>query len=122
MLLLDRSKSSPRAQRVARVELNAAAAAVPDVAVAPARFSTNPLAALMAGHVLQDGEVILLILKPSLWFILLSALRFVAVVVILMMAAALLDGRLPGRQSRYQELGLFIIAGRCMWAVLQWMG
>ena len=80
------------------------------------------LAALLAGHVLQDGEVIPPILKPSLWFIVLSALRFVAVVVILMMAVALADGRMPGRESYYQELGLFVITGRMMWSVLQWMG
>ena len=55
---------------------------------APRLIAVN-LAALMAGHVLQDGEIVLLILKPSLWFIVLGAMRFVAVVVILMMAAAL---------------------------------
>lgn len=88
--------------------------------VAPNRSTS--LAVLLAGHVLQDGELVLLIIKPSLWFIVISALRFIAVVLILMISAALLDNRLPGRNVAYQELGLFAISGRIMWSVLQWMG
>lgn len=97
------------------------AAAQGDAVVAPARAGTS-LAALFAGHVLQDGELILLLIKPSLWFVLLTSLKFVAAVLILMIGAALLDQQLPGRNSVYQELGLFILAGRVMWAALQWMG
>jgi hypothetical protein len=90
------------------------------VAIAPPRSATS-IATVLTSHLLQDGEVVLLILKPSLWFILLSALRFVAVVLILMIAARLLDQRLPGGNLAYQELGLFVLAGRVMWSVLQWM-
>ena len=97
------------------------AAAQGDAVVVPARAGTS-LAALFAGHVLQDGELILLLIKPSLWFVLLSSLKFVAVALILMISAALLDPQLPGRNSVYQEFGLFVIAGRVMWAALQWMG
>jgi hypothetical protein len=97
------------------------AAAHGDAVVVPHRTGTS-LAALFAGHVLQDGELILLLIKPSLWFILLSSLKFIAVVLILMIAAALLDQQLPGQNSVYQEFGLFVLAGRIMWAALQWMG
>ena len=82
----------------------------------------SSLAALLAGHILQDGEIVLLILKPSLWFMLLSTLRFAAVVLIMMIAAKILDPELPGQNIVYQELGIFMLAGRLMFAVLQWMG
>lgn len=99
----------------------AAVAGAENVAIAPPRTSTS-IATVLTSHLLQDGEVVLLILKPSLWFILLTALRFVAVVLILMIAAKLLETRLPGNSLAYQELGLFFLAGRIMWSVLQWMG
>jgi hypothetical protein len=97
------------------------AAAQGDAVVSPHRASTS-LAALFAGHVLLDGELILLLIKPSLWFIPLSSLKFIAVVLIGMIGAAIFDRQLPGRNSAYQELGLFILSGRIMWGALQWMG
>lgn len=97
------------------------AAAQGEAVVAPNRASTT-LAALFAGHVLQDGELILLLIKPSLWFVVLSGLKFIGVVLIAMIGAAILDQQLPGRNSVYQELGLFVLAGRVMWGALQWMG
>ncbi|CAN5601793.1 hypothetical protein BH09PLA1_BH09PLA1_34690 [soil metagenome] len=97
------------------------AAAQGDAVVVPARANTS-LATLFAGHMLQDGEAILLLIKPSLWFILLSGLKFIGVVLIMMIGAKLIDDRLPGRNAVYQELGLFVLAGRVMWAALQWMG
>ena len=99
----------------------AAAAANADAVAAPAAGTQTSLAALLAGRVLQDGELVLLILKPSIWFIPLSVLRFAAIVVILMVAAALYGDRLPGHTVSYVEAGIFVIAGRVMWAVLQWM-
>ena len=71
---------------------------------------------------LQDGELILLLIKPSLWFVLLSSLKFVAVVLILMISAATarpttarpklcLPGIRPLRDRRTSDVG-----------VLQWMG
>jgi hypothetical protein len=100
--------------RLERVQF-AEAATVP-----PARLSSS-LAALLTGHILQDGEVILLILKPSLWFIILSSLRWAAAASILLVAAKIYDDALPGKNAAYLEAGIFIIAGRLMFAVLQWM-
>lgn len=64
----------------------------------------------------------LLILKPSLWFILLSSLRFIAVALIFLIAAKVFDPSLPGPNRGYAELGTSLIIGRLMWATLQWMG
>jgi hypothetical protein len=83
--------------------------------------AVTPLGAMLARHILRDGEIILLALKPSFWFILLSSLRFIAVVSILALGAIAWEGR-HNREWFYIEAALFLLAGRIMWAVLQWMG
>jgi hypothetical protein len=85
----------------------------------PVRPLSTSLAALLTRHILRDGEIVLLILKPSLWFIVLGAMRFSAVVLIGIIAAKLW---IPHAAARAAEAGAFLIAGRVMWAVLQWMG
>lgn len=91
-------------------------------ATASASASTTSLATLLASHILRDGELVLLILKPSTWFILLSSLRFIAVVLILIIAAKVFDPQLPGPYRSYAESGATFIVGRLIWAMLQWMG
>jgi hypothetical protein len=93
----------------------------PSESSAAAATASTSIAALMAGHVLRDGELVLLILRPSRWFILLSSLRFLAIVAIFAILASILDDRLV-RPRQYLEVGLFLMAGRLMWAILQWMG
>jgi hypothetical protein len=79
------------------------------------------LAALLTRHVLRDGELVILILKPSVWFIPLSSLAFNTAVVVCMIAARVFAERLPTVQPRLiWEAGAFVIAGRLMWAVVQW--
>jgi hypothetical protein len=80
------------------------------------------LAALFTGHILRDGEVVLLILKPSLWFIPLQSALFAGVVAIVAIAAALLGGHVASRDRLCFEAAALLIAGRLMWAALQWMG
>ncbi len=84
--------------------------------------AATAFAALVTGHLLRDGELVVLILRPSRWFILLSSLRFLAVVAIFMAASVILGERwgIPSRQ--YVECGAIIMAARLMWAVLHWMG
>jgi hypothetical protein len=96
------------------ISLTEDAAAVP----MPAHGS---LAALFTGHILRDGEIIHLILKPSLWFIPLHAAFFSAVVACLAVGAALAAGIGPSDRI-YFEAGALLIGARLMWAVLQWMG
>lgn len=83
--------------------------------------AASPVAALLAGRVLRDGELVLLLLRPSRWFILLSSLRFLAVVLILTTLGVIFEDRLRGGMARYIEAGVFLVAGRLSWAVLQWM-
>lgn len=81
-----------------------------------------PLAALLSGHVLQDGELVLLLLKPSRWFILLSSLWFNAFAAILTIAGWKLWPHLLGSPTLWGQLFVLAVAGRLGFAVLQWMG
>lgn len=89
-------------------------------ATADARGAPTSVGMLITSHILQDGELVLLVLKPSILFILLSSLWFVGGVLVLLCASILLD--LPGKTQAYVEVAAFLIAGRVMWAVLHWMG
>jgi Na+-transporting NADH:ubiquinone oxidoreductase subunit NqrE len=90
-------------------------------ATAEAAVST-PVGALMAGHVLRDGELVLLILRPSRWFILLSSLKFLAIVTIFAIFGVLFEDALHIPRRRAIEAGVWLGIGRIMWGVLQWMG
>lgn len=93
------------------------ATAAADAAV-PFRTS---LAALLTGHILRDGEVVMLILKPSLWFIAFASMRFLAAGLIVCIAASLWMGD-SAAVSSIVYTATFVVAGRVMWAVLTWMG
>ena len=96
----------------------AEAAAAPGAVVAPAR--TTSLGALLGSHILRDGELIIFIIKPSLWFIVFDSIAFAAGIAVAAIALALVDRQV--HQNFYFESALFVISGRLMWAVLQWMG
>ena len=72
--------------------------------------AVTPLGALLARHILRDGEIVLLALKPSLWFIPLSSLRFIAAVAILVLGAIAWEGRY-NREWFYIEAAIFLVAG-----------
>src|SRR3954468_6251319 len=72
---------------------------------AAAPVATNPVSALMAGQVLRDGELILLLLRPSRWFILLTGLRFLAVVALFMALVVIFEDKLHGKRQ-YMEVGV----------------
>ena len=94
-------------------------AADASAAIMPANTS---LAKLLASHILRDGEVVLLILRPSLWFIFLSSLRFVAGALVLIFALHFLSASSSHNTVRsLVELGVSAITARLMWAMLQWM-
>jgi Bacterial PH domain len=76
------------------------------------------LASLMAGHVLREGETIILILKPSFWSIPLEMLRTVTAMLIAVIAFSVWIEH----PHLYFEAVAFLLVGRLMWAVLNWMG
>ena len=85
----------------------------------PARTGVG---ALVASHVLRDGEIVLLILKPSLWFIALDSALFAAVVAVIAAAAYLIAGHIASRDRFYIDAATLLIGARLMWGTLRWMG
>jgi hypothetical protein len=87
---------------------------------------SSSIAALLTGHVLRDGETVLLVLKPSLWFIVFNTFRTALAVVVLYVAARLLGDRFGvavfSQKFVLLETAIFIVAGRVMYAIMQWMG
>jgi hypothetical protein len=95
----------------------AAAAAAPAAAARPS-VSTS-LATLLTRHVLRDGEVIILIVKPSLWTILFNCVPAIAAALIVMISAGLWS---PNHTHIGVEIGLMLITTRAAWAVMSWAG
>jgi len=106
----------PTSSLSAGQHLAEAAAAAPAAAAA----RTTSLGTLLGSHVLRDGELVLMILKPSLWFIVFNSLAFAIGTAVAAAALALVDRRM--HDHFFLEAALFVIIGRLMWAVLQWMG
>jgi len=115
---------TPTTRRSPRCDSDVApmVAAAPSNGVAAAPVAA-PAAAMLAGHVLRDGELVILMLRPSRWFILLGGIKFLATVAILTALAVIFHEKLRySSPNRIIEAGIFVMAGRLMWAVLQWMG
>ena len=97
-----------------RFAVNASAAS----AAMPANAS---LAKLLVSHILRDGEVVVLILRPSLWFIFFNSLRFIVGGIVLILAARLLSHQGHAAAVRgFVEAGVSAICGRLMWSTVQW--
>ncbi len=94
----------------------------------PDATPTTPQAAhaatLLPPEILQPGELIILLLKPSAWFILLDCLRFMAVVGILALGLLWLS---PAGLEKYLGrrdivvCGVAICAVRLFWQFLVWL-
>ena len=96
---------------------DAGAAAAPAVYAPPA--AATSLATLLTRHILRDGEIILLIVKPSLWTIFFSILPALAVALIVIISTRLWA---PAHVHLALEGGLLLVACRGLWAVLSWTG
>ena len=98
-------------------DAGAGVAAAP--AAAPPVVVSTSAATLLARHVLRDGEIILLVLRLSLWTILFNCIPATALALIIMIGAAL---RSPNHTHIGVEIGLMLVAVRAGWAVMNWAG
>ncbi|HXE53001.1 MAG TPA: PH domain-containing protein [Tepidisphaeraceae bacterium] len=80
---------------------------------------TPSLATLMTRHILRDGEIVLLMLKPSLWSIFFNTLPAIALAVIIALTTKI---GAPRSFHIGVESGLMLTACWTAWAVLSWSG
>lgn len=81
-------------------------------------------AAMLPAQLLQPGELIILLLKPSPWFILLVPLRFIAVIVLCAMLVVLLERRgihLGIDRNELVIATLAVVGLRLFWQLLDWL-
>lgn len=81
------------------------------------------LAALLPAELLQPGEIIVLLLKPSLWFVVLGSLRSLAIIGVAAWLAASLIGRgvlhVSANDVTLAAVGLAVL--RLFWQFLEWL-
>jgi membrane protein YdbS with pleckstrin-like domain len=80
--------------------------------------------AMLPAQLLQPGEVIILLLKPSPWFILLVPLRFIAVVLLCAALAILLIRKgydIGVGRHDVVIASLALIGVRLFWQMLEWL-
>ena len=84
----------------------------------------NPAAAMLPAELLQPGEIIVLILKPSSWFILLEALPTLVTLTLLFAVSVAARNMLnygPGaRELTVVAVALMLM--RLFWQFLEWLG
>ncbi|MGC4031499.1 MAG: PH domain-containing protein [Tepidisphaeraceae bacterium] len=82
----------------------------------------TPLATLIVGNVIPQGEIVQLLIKPSRWFVLLNSFRFAVITAVLIALLHVLGVPVMLSKSLTIQFGLFLIAGRVMWSTVEWMG
>lgn len=116
-----RSRRGLRAGRPSFAAVDACHAVVGEAVVPPnvAPPATTSIATLLTRHIIRDGEIILLTIKPSLWTIFFNTLPAIGLAVI-----AMIGTRLWAQHHVHigVEAGMMLIGGRAAWAVLSWTG
>ncbi len=80
------------------------------------------LAGVVPAHLLDDGEQIILAIKPSMWFIVFDSARTVAVVLALMVSLRYLgEGISYHLSQRASQLAVIIILIQFLFSFLTWM-
>jgi hypothetical protein len=80
-----------------------------------------PLAALLDPAFLNRGEIILLALKPSLWFIPLTSGPVLAMITITLSVLLHFTSATSGRRLEI-DLAMIVAVLRITWSILTWMG
>jgi hypothetical protein len=85
--------------------------------------SGQRLAAMLPRDLIDGGEVVILLLKPSLWFVVLGPLRTLAAIVVLTALGVAADTWLSGGVYRGQVVlaGSAALCVRLFWQFLEWL-
>jgi uncharacterized membrane protein YdbT with pleckstrin-like domain len=81
------------------------------------------VSAMLPDQLLQPGEIIILLLKPSPWFIVLESLRTLTLVALAVAGALLLQqgGYIYIGRSDIVLCGVFLAGVRLFWQFLEWL-
>ncbi len=84
---------------------------------------TAQAAGMLPAELLQPGEIIILLLKPSVWFILLAPLRTLSLILIFTVVAYGINIRtgLGYNSQNIVLIGLALILVRLFWQFLEWL-
>ena len=93
-----------------------------DGASPPVEKSAPIAPTCLSRTMLSDGEVVILSLKPSPWFVPLVSAPVAAMGVIIVLASNIewLESHFPTWQGAMRQTGIWIIVLRLLWAILQW--
>jgi uncharacterized membrane protein YdbT with pleckstrin-like domain len=94
-----------------------------DDSVAGKRVAPELVASMLPPAMLQQDEIVLLLVKPSLWFIVLTSVRFILVTLLLTYLAGKLVQAGATSYVNWQtvvSLGAMVCTGRLIWALLVW--
>jgi len=79
-----------------------------------------PVEHIVPAHLLDGGEIVILAIKPSLWFVPLTSARWILLGIGLL-AAANISWISPHVAGYLRMAGYLGVAGRLGWAMLQWV-
>ncbi|NLX23891.1 MAG: PH domain-containing protein [Phycisphaerae bacterium] len=92
----------------------------PDAGAHPQEL--NPTQSLLPAHLLDGDEVVILAIKPSLWFVLFLSARWLAVMAVMVVLATWSELRLPwGDGATVVQAAVALGAARVGFALLQWV-
>ncbi|MFA9477463.1 PH domain-containing protein [Phycisphaerales bacterium AB-hyl4] len=80
-------------------------------------------AAMLPTELLQPGEIIILLLKPSPWFILLAPIKTLFMLVLLVIAAGAINNQFGLDIDRRDLIlvGVGLVGARLFWSFLEWL-
>ncbi len=86
--------------------------------------SHEMIAAVVPEHLLQQDEIVLILTKPSLWFIVLTSFRFILTTVLLGILTVQLLERFwvlsPLTPQTVAVVTVLVVLGRLIWGLLVW--
>jgi len=117
------TRSNPRPGRGADGPGDVQGCAAEGIAAPPRPARPTNAELMLPPELLQTGETIILLLKPSPWFIVLSCLGWLAGVGVMTVAALEIQNRAALDLSRREivVLGVAVAAARLLWQFLEWL-
>jgi hypothetical protein len=89
-----------------------------------AELTAQRLEAILPAELIEDDEVVILMLRPSLLFVVLSSLGAVTVIAVVALVLALMAIRwpsvIPWQETHAYGLGVAAAAVRLLWQCLEW--